>query len=51
MRYECGADCCPCGKRCSNRQLQIGSALVTGVIDCGRKGLGVITSKLDNSWG
>ncbi|KAG1698865.1 hypothetical protein DVH05_014249 [Phytophthora capsici] len=43
MRYECALECCPCGKRCSNRQLQVRSALVAAVIDCGRKGLGVIT--------
>lgn len=35
-------ECCPCRDRCSNRQLQVGSTLMTAVIHCGRKGVGVI---------
>jgi SET domain-containing protein len=42
MRYECELERCPCGSRCANRQLQSGSAVTTAVIDCGRKGVGVI---------
>jgi SET domain-containing protein len=43
MRFECVPGSCPSGERCSNRQLQLGSTLSTAVIDCGRKGVGVIT--------
>ncbi|KAG1709673.1 hypothetical protein DVH05_020328 [Phytophthora capsici] len=42
MRYECQLERCPCRERCSNRQLQVGSTLMTAVIHCGRKGVGVI---------
>jgi len=42
MRYECALECCPCRDQCSNRQLQDGATLVTAVIDCGCKGVGVI---------
>jgi histone-lysine N-methyltransferase SUV39H len=42
MRFECVVECCPCGERCSNRQLQLGSTLATAVIDCGPKGVGLI---------
>jgi SET domain-containing protein len=43
MRYESALGCCPCGAWCSNRQLQVGSAVATAVIDCGRKGVGVVS--------
>ncbi|ETL98697.1 hypothetical protein L917_04291 [Phytophthora nicotianae] len=43
MRFECVVELCPCGEHCSNRQLQLGSTLVTAVVDCGGKGVGVIT--------
>ncbi|OWY96629.1 Histone-lysine N-methyltransferase [Phytophthora megakarya] len=42
MRCECVVECCPCGLQCSNRQLQEGSTLSLAVIDCGRKGVGVV---------
>jgi hypothetical protein len=42
MRYECALECCPCRDQCSNRQLQDGATLVTAVVDCGCKGVGVI---------
>ncbi|ETN00911.1 hypothetical protein PPTG_17788 [Phytophthora nicotianae INRA-310] len=42
MRYECTQETCPCGAECSNRRLQMGSTVATAVIDCGRKGVGVI---------
>ncbi|POM75859.1 SET domain containing hypothetical protein [Phytophthora palmivora] len=43
MRLECAIESCPCGNRCCNRQLQVGATLKTAVVDCGRKGVGVIT--------
>ncbi|ETI33275.1 hypothetical protein, variant 3 [Phytophthora nicotianae INRA-310] len=42
MRFECAVESCPCGDRCSNRQLQQGTTLKTAVIDCGLKGVGII---------
>lgn len=42
MRFECVPGYCPCGAQCYNRQLQLGSALETAIVDCGRKGVGVI---------
>ncbi|KAE9179699.1 hypothetical protein PF005_g23592 [Phytophthora fragariae] len=41
-RYQCAAESYPCGERCSNRQLQVGSTITTAVVDCGRRGVGVI---------
>ncbi|ETL45469.1 hypothetical protein L914_04395 [Phytophthora nicotianae] len=43
MRFECVVELCPCGEHRSNRQLQLGSTLVTAVVDCGGKGVGIIT--------
>ncbi|KAG1712283.1 hypothetical protein DVH05_000031 [Phytophthora capsici] len=43
MRFECAVELCPCGECCSNRQLQFGSTVPTAVVDCGDKGVGVIT--------
>ncbi|ETO81017.1 hypothetical protein F444_04606 [Phytophthora nicotianae P1976] len=43
MRFECVVELCPCGEHSSNRQLQLGSTFVTAVVDCGGKGVGVIT--------
>ncbi|OWY94278.1 DNA binding protein [Phytophthora megakarya] len=43
MRLECAIESCPCGNRCCNRQLQLGATLEIAVVDCGRKGVGVIT--------
>eukprot|EP00644_Phytophthora_capsici_P018137 jgi/Phyca11/113966/e_gw1.25.646.1 len=42
MRFECSIESCPCGDRCCNRQLQHGATLMTAVVDCGRKGVGII---------
>lgn len=49
MRYECVVEYCPCGERCSNRQLQIGSTVTTAVVDCERKGVGLIALERVNS--
>ncbi|ETM97969.1 hypothetical protein PPTG_24771 [Phytophthora nicotianae INRA-310] len=42
MRFECAVESCPCGDRCSNRQLQQGTTLKTAGIDCGLKGVEII---------
>ncbi|KAE9335952.1 hypothetical protein PF008_g13250 [Phytophthora fragariae] len=42
LRYECVVERCPCGLQCTNRQMQLGSTVAIGVIDCSRRGVGVV---------
>jgi len=42
-RYECIRGYCPCGSKCANQRFQSGSVVSVAVVDCGRKGVGVLT--------
>ncbi|KAG1706809.1 hypothetical protein DVH05_027661 [Phytophthora capsici] len=42
-RYECIRGYCPCGSKCMNQRFQMGSAVQIAVVDCGRKGVGVLS--------
>jgi len=41
-RYECVRGYCSCGDRCQNQCFQRGSAVTIAVVDCERRGVGVI---------
>ncbi|KAF4143249.1 SET domain-containing protein [Phytophthora infestans] len=42
MHYECEVETCPCGYQCTNRKFQIGFSVSAAVVDCGRKGVGLV---------
>jgi hypothetical protein len=42
-RYECIRGHCPCGSKCANHRFQSGAVVPIAVVDCGRKGVGVLT--------
>lgn len=43
---ECLPGFCPCGDQCANQRIQRGVMPETEIVDCGRKGLGLVTHQL-----
>uniref|UniRef100_K3WJZ6 Histone-lysine N-methyltransferase n=1 Tax=Globisporangium ultimum (strain ATCC 200006 / CBS 805.95 / DAOM BR144) TaxID=431595 RepID=K3WJZ6_GLOUD len=42
---ECISGYCPCGDKCANQRIQHGQLPLIKIIDCGKKGLGLITQQ------